>query len=423
VNLKKLRELLDAKTTELRALRDGEERTDEIRTQMRTLADEITEIRTNITDEEKVEDELRAVDTARKTSAGRASENDSVASTREERRALTVGEQLTESDEYRTWSALRNDNDPRGFTFEVSLERRAIMGTAVLPTGYAQEQRLPGIGRLADPYGSLRDVLLVGSTNAESLRFFQEDVFTNAAAFVGESTDLTGETGQKPQSGITFTTDTATVGTIAHFIPITNQLEWVAPELRSYIDGRLMDGLQLTEDDMLLNGDGTGEDPVGILETDDIQILDNTYFAGAATTNAGTDIEPFDRIARARRLIIDVARSRPSFIVMHPADDEEFQTLADADGHYYGGGPFDSGQPTRFWGLTRILNENMPEGKALVGDGRQAQIWDRMSARITVGLINAQFIRNQKTLLAEKRVGLAVYRPAAFALVDLYAGA
>jgi HK97 family phage major capsid protein len=93
----------------------------------------------------------------------------------------------------------------------------------------------------------------------------------------------------------------------------------------------------------------------------------------------------------------------------------------DANGHYYGGGPYVSGVATQFWGLRRIVNEHMPQGQALVGDGRQAQIWDRMSARVEVGLVNDQFIRNMRTVRAEKSVGLAVYRPAAFALVDLFA--
>jgi HK97 family phage major capsid protein len=295
------------------------------------------------------------------------------------------------------------------------------MNTAVLPTGYVTEQVIPGITRLADPFGTLRDVLLVGTTGAESLRYFRENVFTNAAAFVAESTDFTGASGTKPQSNISFTSATADVGTLAHFIPITNQLEWVAPELRSYIDGRLFDGLQLKEDQMLLTGDGIGENPLGIMVTPGIQVLDAAHFSTTPTQNAGTDAAPFDRIARARRKIIDVGRARPNFIVLNPADDEVFQTLADANGHYYGGGPFTGGQPTSFWGLTRIVNENITAGTALVGDGRQAQIWDRMTARITVGLVNDQFIRNQKTLLAEKRVGLAVYRPAAFATVALYA--
>lgn len=420
MNLQQLRTRLDEVVARLRALRDAETRSAEEMTEIRTLADEARSIQDQITALTAADGAITSFDEARTQSAGRASAGDAVASERqEETRSLSAGEQVVGTDEYRSWAEAQS-GQPISFTIDLE-EQRAIANTALLPAAYLQAVRLPGIRRPADVYGSLRDVLTVGTLSAESLVYFEEASFTNGAAFVGEATATTGSTGLKPESALTFTQKTGTIGTIAHWIPITEQLEWVAPELRSYIDGRLLDGLQLVEDELLLLGDGTGNDPTGILETNGIQELDNTYFGTNPTNNAGTDAEPFDRLARARRLIMDVGRARPNFIVLNPADDEFFQTIADANGHYYGGGPFTAGQPSGFWGLPRVLNENMPEGQALVGDGRQAQIWDRMSARITVGLVNDQFIRNMKTVLAEKRVGITVYRPSAFALVDLYA--
>ena len=414
---------MEQRIERLREIRAMETLTDELRAEARTLTTEAQELRVQITEAQSAESVISDFEDARRTSRGRVSENDSVAGRREETRAQTPGQVLTLSEEYRTWV----QNGHRGafeFRFEADAdETRALANTALFPSEYLQAQRLPGIQRDSDLQGSLRDVLLTGTLSAESLVFFREDVFTNNAAFVGEATATGGTSGTKPESGITFAQETATVGTIAHWIPITEQFEWAAPELRSYIDGRLLDGLQLEEDGQLLLGDGVAPNPEGLLNVTGIQVLDGAYFAtiGNATQNAGTDAEPFDRIARARRLIATVGRARASFIVLNPEDDERFQTVADANGHYYGGGPFTTGQPSTFWGLPRIVNENMPAGQALVGDGRAAQVWDRMSARIVVGYVNDQLIRNMKTVLAEKRVGLAVYRPAAFAHVYLYA--
>lgn len=419
MNLQQLRDRLNEITARLTTLRDAETRSAEEMAEIRTLAAEAVQVRQDIDALVQAESVITSTAEARTQSAGRASAGDAVAGQREENRAQSIGEKFISTDEYRAWSTSQSNDK---FTFTVNTdEERTLVTTGVLPADYLSPVRLPGIRRPSDTFGSLRDVLTVGTLNGESLIYFQEASFTNNAAFVGEATATTGSTGLKPESAFTLEQKTASVGTIAHWIPITKQAQWAAPELRSYIDGRLLDGLQLVEDELLLLGDGTGNDPTGILEVNGIQVLDNTYFAGAATQNAGTDAEPFDRLARARRLIMDVGRARPNFIVLNPADDELFQTVADANGHYYGGGPFSTGQPATLWGLPRVLNENMPEGQALVGDGRQAQIWDRMTARITVGLINDQFVRNMETVLAEKRVGLAVYRPSAFALVDLYA--
>jgi HK97 family phage major capsid protein len=421
VNPEEIRRLLDEKVGRLTELKGLASLTDEQRSEVRTLIDEAKELRSDLNSALEAESFLDEHRSARNTSRGRASEEDQLAGREENRdddgeeETRSVGEFITDSEEYRTWS-----RGNRAGALEFEVETRTLFTTTTLPSSYLQAQRLPGIQRDSDTYGSLRDVLLVGSTNAESLIYFREDVFTNNAAPVLEATATTGSTGLKPESAISFDEETAGMHTIAHWIPITKQTEWAAPEMRSYIDGRLLDGLQLAEDEQLLLGDGSSPNMTGLLETSDIQELDNSYFTGEPTQNASTDAEPFDRLARAKRMIADVGRARANFIVINPEDDEFFQTVMDANGHYYAGGPFNAGTAQTIWGLRKVVNEHMPQGQALVGDGRQAQIWDRMTARISVGLVNDQFIRNMKTVLAEKRVGLAVYRPKAFAVVDLF---
>lgn len=418
MNLARLRARLaeiQGRLTEIRAL---ESVTEEIRSEAETLLVEARAVQRDIASLTEMEGLDNTVNELRNTSAGRSSGEENSHEQRGEEQVdedRSIGALVTESEEYRAWAENRSRT-----TFRFEFETRALQTAASTPpTGFIRPQRVRGIDVLSEPYGSLRDVLLVGSTNAESLEFFREDTFTNNAAFVGEATATTGSSGAKPESAITYDRDTATVGTIAHWIPVTNQFEWAAPELRSLIDGRLIDGLNRVEDELLLTGDGSGNDPVGLLGTNGIQVLDTTYFTGATTVNAGTEAEIFDRIARAKRLVSDVGRARANFVIINPEDDEIFSTLMDANGHYYGGGPYVAGLANTFWGLRKVVSEYVPAGEAVVGDGRYAQVWDRMQANIQVGYINDQFARNMKTILAEKRVGLAVYRPAAFAHVTL----
>ena len=134
---------------------------------------------------------------------------------------------------------------------------------------------------------------------------------------------------------------------------------------------------------------------------------------------AGSANEDMERILRARTLVSTVGRARANFIVLNPADHEKFLATKDGQSRYFGQGPFSGAPIATLWGLRVVENENIAEGNALVGDGRQATIWDAMAATVTTGTIDKQFIRNMLTLLAEERVALTVFRPTAFAHVEL----
>lgn len=340
----------------------------------------------------------------------------------------SLGERVFASDEFK---ALQQRGGEGVASFQLEsfhtehLQQRALAHTGILPADYLEPMRIPGIQRPEDTFGSLRDVLTVGQTSADSLIYFRETVFTNNAAVVPEAThtDPNDETpanaSVKPESAITFDQQTSEVVTIAHWIPITRQMIWNAPEMRTYIEGRLVDGLKLTEDDELLNGDGTSGHMTGLLETSGIQVLDDTYFAANPVSDDGTPNEGFNRILRARTRIATVGRARANFVVLNPEDHERFMVSTDGQQRYLGAGPFAAGNVASLWGLRVVINENLASGKALVGDGRQATIWDRMQAQVLVGTIDKQFVRNMLTLLGEERVGLTVFRPQAFAEVSL----
>ena len=357
---------------------------------------------------------------------GRAANPDNRTGDQPDRRSL--GQRVFESDEFK---ALQQRQGQGVATFELEsfhqerLQQRDLAHTGILPADYLEPMRIPGISRPDDPFGSLREVLNVGQTSSDSLIYFEESGFTNASAVVGEATATTGTTGLKPESAITFTQKTSDVATIAHWMPITRQMIWNAAELRTYIEGRLIDGLRLTEDEQLLTGDGTAGNMTGLLNTTDVQVLDDTGIAGSyffdnPVADTTTDNGFFNRILRARQLIGTIGRARANFVVLNPADHEVAMTSTDAQQQYFGAGPFSAGNVATLWGLRTVINENQPAGRALVGDGRQATIWDRLQAQVQVGTINDQFVRNMLTLLAEERVGLTVFRPAAFADVTLY---
>jgi HK97 family phage major capsid protein len=304
-------------------------------------------------------------------------------------------------------------------------ELRTVISTGALPSApaFIAPNRLPGVYTPDLPDLTVRSAFLNLQTSSPVIQFFRELAFTNNAAFVAESTTFSATTpsatNAKPESALTFESATAAVETLAHWIPVTNQTLDDVPAMRGIIEGRLIDGLRLAEDDALLNGNGTPPNISGLLDQAGTQALDAAYFGGAPVEGVGTDREDFDRITRAKRLVREVGRARASFVLLSPADLERLLTIVDTNGQYYSGSPFSDLALARMRGLRVIETEALAEGTAVVGDGRMAAVFDRMAAAVTAGWINDMFVHNMIALLAEQRLAFAVFRPAAIAVVTL----
>ncbi len=304
-----------------------------------------------------------------------------------------------------------------------TIDTRALIGSGTTPGSMLLPQVMPTIYRADQRRPVVRDVLINARTNSDTIRVMQESGFTNNAAEVAEAVAVNGAGltgGVKPESAMTFTEVDFPVQTIAHWVPITRQLLQDLPAMESYINERLITGLLRREGGQLLNGNGTAPNLRGILQTSGIQVLDAAAFTAAPVEDAGTPNENLNRIRRAIRLIEDVG-AVASFIIVNPADAEVFDTMTDANRQYMAGGPF-GGVVRTYWGRTVVEESNIAAGTALVGDGQMAGVFDRMEAQIfTTDSHSDFFIRNLLVLLAEERLALAVFRPAAFAKVELAA--
>ena len=175
-----------------------------------------------------------------------------------------------------------------------------------------------------------------------------------------------------------------------------------------------MYGLRLLEDNQILNGDGAGENLLGVLNTPNIQTYD--WSAGATSPVADTKA---DAIRRAATLSF-LAYYEPSGIVMHPNDWEDIELTKDANGQYLVAVSVAMGGEPRVWRMPVVETPAIDEGTALVGAfGTGAQLYDREEASIRISEQHSDFfVRNAIVILAEQRLALAVKRPEAFVKVD-----
>ena len=215
----------------------------------------------------------------------------------------------------------------------------------------------------------------------------------------------------KPQSSMQFEGHQSPVRTLAHWEAALRNVLADEPQLRSIIDNELLYGLRLQEDYQILEGDGTGENLLGILNTPGIQ----TYDHGAAiqSDNKG------DAIRRAATASF-LAYYEPSGVIVHPNDWEDIELTKNNQGSYLMAVSMQLGAEARIWRLPVIDTPAMPEGTALVGAfGTGAQLYDREQATIRISEQHADFfVRNAIVVLAEERLALAVKRPESFVKID-----
>jgi HK97 family phage major capsid protein len=282
-------------------------------------------------------------------------------------------------------------------------------------------------GPLTDLVGerelTVRDLVTKGSTTSDTVEYVRVTSKTNNAAPVAEATSAAAPTtgassgaaltlnpggGYKPESDMALEVVSASVKTIAHWIPLTKRAAADASQVRTLVDNFLRYGLNEELEDQMVNGSGSGENFTGILSTSGIQTVGS----------AGTDI---DAIVDAIAAVRVTGRRRPNALVIHPNDwySSGFLTAKDTNGNYLVGDPRASvDQLNSLWGLQVVVSEAVTQNTALVGDFRQAVLWEREGVSLMVSDQHADFFtRNLLAILAEMRAAFGVLDPQAFCTV------
>lgn len=260
--------------------------------------------------------------------------------------------------------------------------------------------RLPGILPLPQRRLTVVDLLSPGRMDGNTLEYVKETGFVNNAAPVAEGA-------AKPSSDIKLELLTTSAKVIAHWMKASKQVLSDISQLKSIIDERLLYGLAYVKEAQVLNGDGTGQNLLGI-------IPQATAYSSPLSV---ADLNMLD-VLRLAMLQAALAEYPATGHVLNPIDWAEIETLKDSVGRYIIGNPQGTTSPT-LWNLPVVTTQAMTVRKFLTGAFKlAAQYFDRWDARIESGFVNDDFIKNLSTILGEERGALAVYRPEAFIYGD-----
>lgn len=315
-------------------------------------------------------------------------------------RHQSLGEQFVNNEAVRAFLAKTNPRGRVDVTFNAAITS-VTTDTDGAAGDLVQNTRLPGVVALPQRRMTVRDLLSPGRMDGSTLEYVKETGFTNNAATVAENA-------VKPESSMKFDLVTTSAKVIAHWVKASRQILDDASQLQSIVDQRLRYGLAYVEEQQLLNGDGTGQNLLGI-------VPQASAYTAPITVSGATIIDQI----RLALLQAELAEYPSTGIVMNPKDWTRVELLKDTQGRYIIGNP-QGNAAASLWGIPVVTTQAMQEDKFLAGAFRLgAQLFDRWEARVEVSTENQDdFIRNMVTILAEERLALAVYRPEAFVYGD-----
>lgn len=332
----------------------------------------------------------------------------------------SFGRQVIESQAY------RNVASKNAMQAEVDVKVATTIDEGIIPafsggTGLGGQlvapQLLPGIVPLRFQRLLVSDLFAQGTTTSTSVSYVIESAFQDLTATVLEK-------GTKPQLDLTLARRQDNVVKIANVAKITDEMFHDAAEFQSYLQNRMMFGVQRVEEAQVLNGTGAAPNLQGILQ--------RSGLAATIVTAVGlTAVKIMEGVYNQITALRSVSFIEPDAVVLHPTDWQTIRLGKDNNQQYYAGGPFTGAygnggggvEETSVWGLRAVITTAIPQGTALVGGFQEcAQIFRRQGLTLAMTDSNVDdFVNDLITLRCEERLALAVYRPAGFGRVTLTA--
>lgn len=275
-----------------------------------------------------------------------------------------------------------------------------------------QPQRLPEMIRVTEHDRlTMRDILNVSRTSSNLVEFVRLTNYVRAAAAVAMAAE-------KPEASIEMDTIREAVRTIAVWMPVNNQQIDDVPQLADLINNEMLFDVQKRVEELVVYGDGVGENFLGIVNTPGV--LDIGEMPDGSDRGEVGDTY----IDKVRRGITDVltAGYEPNAALMHPFEWEKILLEKGSDNRYVWIVVTEN-NVQRLWGIKVVETVAMQDFQGvtteqrhiIVGDFlRGATLFDRQDAAISLGWIDRQFVKNQRTILAEARLAFALKRPGAF---------
>lgn len=236
-------------------------------------------------------------------------------------------------------------------------------------------------------YNVLPKVAVSDSNNGGVVRYrdWDEATTVRAAAMVAEGAAF-------PESTAKFQWYSENLRKVGDTLPVTEEFFEDEAQAAAELEMFLNINVNLVIDSQLINGDGTGQNLKGLLNV-------CPAYTPVASGIAAPNLKDL-----AIKVKNDITRSRgskyaPDMVLVNSATMEGLILKKDANNNYI----FDENTGT-IGGLFVVVDENTPDNQMIVGDRRYARIYEKTGIVLTKGMPNAQFLEDELTIKARKRM-------------------
>lgn len=248
---------------------------------------------------------------------------------------------------------------------------------------------LPGIGQLIriarSYYNLVRKVNIPMGNHNGTIKYldWDEDTTVKAAAAVAEG-------GTFPESTATFKGYSIEIKKLGDTLPVNEEFFEDEVSAGAELEGFIQNNVESKIDTDLINADGTGNNIKGLVASVDA-------YTPVASGIVGANL--YDLIVKVKNAITKPAgnKYRPDFAIMSLTTIEKLVLAKDANENYM----FPPQHPI----YNFIVEDNsVPDNQMVVGDSRYPVIFEMGGVTISRGMVGTQFVKDQLTLKARKRM-------------------
>lgn len=246
----------------------------------------------------------------------------------------------------------------------------------------------------------IREILPIGSTDSDVVRYVKETAYSDGASFKQEGATL-------GQTDFELEAKDANVRKLGTYLRVSEEMMDDYKQLVSYLSARVPSKIMAVEDTQILNGNGSNPNLSGLF-------TDGTAFSAGSFAGAVSNANEFDVLVASMNQLA-LANYQADYIVLNPTDFHKILLLKDTTNQYLKDQVYAGLQPN-FMGVPVILNTACTAGKFLVGNfAMGSQLWVREG--ISLGIYREDGINVREgfvTIRVKERVALTNYNPNAF---------